>query len=61
MIAIVKNCIAVIAGTTLSLAALAQKKELTDDHYFKGNFKGITQALPQAGAWVDESHVKHFC
>jgi dipeptidyl-peptidase 4 len=57
MIAIVKNYITVITGTTLSLVSLAQKKELTDDHYFKGNFKGITQALPQAGAWVDESHV----
>jgi dipeptidyl-peptidase 4 len=57
MTAIVKKGIAVIAVATLSLVSLAQKKELTDDHYFKGNFKGITQALPQAGAWIDESHV----
>jgi dipeptidyl-peptidase 4 len=57
MIAIVKKGIILIACTTLSLVSIAQKKELTEDHYFKGNFNGITQALPQAGAWVDDSHV----
>jgi dipeptidyl-peptidase 4 len=56
----VKNTLAILAIlaiTFYSFAAAAQKKELTDDHFFKGNFKGITQALPQAGPWVDESHV----
>lgn len=37
--------------------AQAQKKELTDDQYFNNNFKSIIQQLPQAGAWIDETHV----
>ena len=53
----VKNAFAILAVTFCSFTATAQKKELTDEQFFKGNFKGITQALPQAGAWVDESHV----
>jgi dipeptidyl-peptidase 4 len=53
----VKNTFAILAITVCSFAATAQKKELTDEQFFKGNFKGITQALPQAGAWVDETHV----
>ncbi len=53
----VKNTFAILAITLYSFTATAQKKELTDEQFFKGNFKGITQALPQAGAWVDESHV----
>ncbi len=57
MIAIVKKGIALSALTILSLVSQAQKKELTDEQYFKANFKGITQALPSAGPWIDESHV----
>ena len=57
MIAIVKKGIALSALTILSLISQAQKKELTDEQYLKANFKGITQALPSAGPWVDESHV----
>jgi dipeptidyl-peptidase 4 len=53
----VKNTFAILAITLYSFTATAQKKELSDEQFFKGNFKGITQALPQAGAWVDESHV----
>jgi len=57
MIAIVKKGIALSAFTILSLISQAQKKELTDEQYLKANFKGITQALPSAGPWIDESHV----
>lgn len=57
MIAIVKKGIALSVITILSLISQAQKKDLTDEQYFKANFKGITQALPSAGPWVDESHV----
>ena len=57
MIAIVKKGIALSAFTILSLISQAQKKDLTDEQYFKANFKGITQALPSAGPWIDESHV----
>lgn len=34
----------------------AQKKELTDDQFFKSNFKGITQSLPSVVKWIDDSH-----
>ena len=57
MIAIVKKGIALSALTILSLISQAQKKDLTDEQYFKANFKGITQALLSAGPWIDESHV----
>jgi len=57
MIAIVKKRIALSAFTILSLISQAQKKDLTNEQYFKANFKGITQALPSAGPWIDESHV----
>jgi dipeptidyl-peptidase 4 len=53
----VKNTFAILAVTYCSFDATAQKKELTDEQFFKGNFKGITQALSQVGPWVDESHV----
>ena len=39
------------------LPAQAQQKSLTDDQYFKGNFKGITKALPVFKKWVDDGHV----
>ena len=57
MIAIVKKGIALSAFIILSLISQAQNKDLTDEQYFKANFKGITQALPSAGPWIDESHV----
>jgi hypothetical protein len=33
------------------------QKKLTDDQYFKSDFKGIIQPLPVAGKWIDDSHV----
>ena len=57
MIAIVKKGIALSAFIILSLISQAQKKDLIDEQYFKANFKGITQALPSAAPWIDESHV----
>jgi dipeptidyl-peptidase-4 len=57
MISTIKKCIAIFAIIICSFVAQAQKKDLTDEQYFKGNFKGITQALPQVITWIDESHV----
>ena len=34
----------------------AQQKPLTDDQYFKGNFKGIVQPLATVTRWIDGSH-----
>lgn len=53
----VKRAAAVTALAMLTLSATAQKKELTEEQYFKNNFKGIIQPLPILGAWVDDSHV----
>lgn len=39
---------------TLNISA--QKKELTDDQYFKSGFKGITQPLPSFREWTDDTH-----
>ncbi len=44
----------ILAISTFSLAA--QKKELSDEQYFKNNFKGIVQALPVVTKWTDDSH-----
>ena len=48
--------ILVLLATTL--CAGAQKKELTDDQFFKSDFKGIVQQLPTVGSWIDDSHVQ---
>ncbi|MBC7889973.1 MAG: DPP IV N-terminal domain-containing protein [Ferruginibacter sp.] len=39
-----------------SFSLHAQKKELSDEQYFKSNFKGIIQSLPVVTKWVDDSH-----
>lgn len=49
--------IGILVSVCFCFSATAQKKELTDDQYFKNNFKGIIQPLPSVGKWVDESHV----
>lgn len=51
-----KNSLAILASAALSLTAVAQKKDLTNEQYFKSNFKGITQALPLFKKWTDDSH-----
>ncbi|MEO7523770.1 MAG: DPP IV N-terminal domain-containing protein, partial [Ferruginibacter sp.] len=39
-----------------SFSVIAQQKPLTDDQYFKGNFKGIVNALPSVKRWTDNTH-----
>lgn len=43
------------AGAALN--STAQTKQLTDEQYFKGNFKGITQTLPNATRWLDNNNL----
>ena len=45
-------CLIAIAGT-----GMAQQKPLTDDQYFKGNLKGIVQALPMPTRWLDNNNL----
>ena len=56
MIRFAKSSTAVLLLIIITFSALAQKKDLTDDQYFKGNFKGITNALPFVNKWTDDSH-----
>ena len=42
--------------TIVNLSAHAQKKELTNDQYFKNNFNGIIQPLPVFSKWIDDTH-----
>ncbi len=49
----------IYTGTMLFFAAtvsFAQQKPLSDDQYFKSNFKGIIQQLPQVTRWTDNTH-----
>ena len=45
-----------IASFSIACFSFAQQKQLTDDQFFKSNFKGITQPLPIATKWIDNSH-----
>jgi dipeptidyl-peptidase-4 len=40
-----------------SLPVQAQKKDLTDEQYFKNNFRGIVNPLPMFSKWIDDSHL----
>src|SRR6187549_1902441 len=56
MLNLVKKFTAIIFMAGAALPVSAQKKELTDDQYFKSNFKGIIQPLPIATNWTDNTH-----
>ncbi len=45
-----------IASFSFVCFSFAQQKQLTDEQFFKGNFKGITQSLPLATKWIDNTH-----
>ena len=39
----------------IACSAVAQKKPLTNDQFFKNNFKGIVNSTPIGGVWLTES------
>jgi dipeptidyl-peptidase-4 len=39
----------------IACSAIAQKKPLTNDHFFKNNFKGIVNSAPIGGVWINGS------
>ncbi len=41
--------------TIILFTAFSQKKPLTNDQYFKNNFKGIQNPLPQSITWLDDT------
>lgn len=57
MLFFVKKTTVLIVLALISFYATAQKKELSDDQYFKNDFKGIIQSLPLINKWIDDSHV----
>ena len=57
MLSFITRATAIMALAVSSFSIQAQKKELTDDQYFKSDFKGIVKALPVTGKWIDDSHL----
>jgi len=55
MLQAVKKSTAFLLLFSSAVYATAQKKELTDDQYFKSNFKGITQSLPVFSKWLNDN------
>ena len=47
----------IIITAIISLSAQGQNKELTDNQYFKSDFKDVVQHLPVVGNWIDDSHI----
>ncbi|MCW3090074.1 MAG: peptidase dipeptidylpeptidase domain protein [Ferruginibacter sp.] len=56
MLTFVKKPSLFFVCTVFLLSLQAQKNELTDDQYFKSNYKGIVQSLPIVTKWVDDNH-----
>ncbi|RYY69362.1 MAG: hypothetical protein EOO13_09765, partial [Chitinophagaceae bacterium] len=57
MIKFVKEPLLSLLFASITLAGNAQQKQLTDDQYFKGNLKGITQQLPTATRWLNNDNL----
>ena len=53
---LLKNVAAFSAVFVIAVAGFAQQKQLTDDQFFKNNFKGIVNPLPAVTRWIDNSH-----
>ncbi len=47
----------VLCSLPMGIASQAQTKQLSDDQYFKNNFKGITRQLPVATRWLDANNL----
>ena len=54
---LMKQSLLLLCMTGFAIAAAAQQKPLTDDQYFKSNFKGIVQSLPIATGWKDNNNL----
>ncbi len=52
----IKKIITVVLLSTTVFHLQAQVKPLTDEQYFKNNFKGIVQNLPVINRWTDATH-----
>ncbi|MCP9750126.1 S9 family peptidase [Ferruginibacter sp. HRS2-29] len=48
--------VAALVLPCICYSVTAQKKALTDNQYFKSDFKGIVQSLSAATRWIDNTH-----
>ena len=55
----IKSRIALSILLAGSLSVVAQQKPLTDDQYFKNNFKGIVNSIPATVRWMDDSRFQY--
>lgn len=53
----VKKPLSTLLFSIISIVSLAQQKPLTDELYFKSNYKGILQSLPIATRWADNTNL----
>jgi dipeptidyl-peptidase-4 len=56
MLFLISRNAVLIALVLTGFTARAQRKELTEEQYFKSNFKGILQSLPVVTKWTDDNH-----
>ena len=56
MLFVVKRTSVFFVCILINFSLLAQKKELTDEQFFKSNFKGIVEPLPVVTKWADDTH-----
>jgi dipeptidyl-peptidase 4 len=54
--AFIRTIAVCFASALLTTISFAQQKQLTDEQFFKGNFKGIVKTLPAVTRWEDNSH-----
>jgi hypothetical protein len=57
MMHFVKKPLVSILLAGISLYSSAQQKPLTDEQYFKSNFKGIVQPLPIPTRWANNTNL----
>ena len=57
MIQYVKSSATIAGLLFISYTSFCQKKPLTDEQYFKNNFKGIMQPLPFVVKWIDDNQL----
>jgi dipeptidyl-peptidase 4 len=53
---VLKSVVSISLLCAINQKSIAQQKQLTDEQYFKGNFKGIIQSIPTVTRWEDNSH-----
>lgn len=45
-----------LSTTLLLVTALYAQQPLSNDQYFKNNFKGVVNSMPPSPSWIDDSH-----